>query len=477
MPNHLKLSNLWKASISIIQRRNELMDNMSDSVQFSVREENNTTCAVWVNMKSKSSRQIKIDFIDSNVSLDIPKCTAASKVALQFCYFPIDYNQSELEDEDMLIIGGTFELKVINLPLAISHTEEWSMCLAYSSQTKNPTDSNRSVDNDNTGQARRSSMMKQEVKCHFVAANDTIVPEVCKMARMNEENQVWTTDGVELAKFNRSQRMLTFCMNIPGKYALINDRLLDLPYKTWSVYPQNCETITFSLQTSRFTLLFSISNSGCRLLAPDIIELRNITQCRNDWKPYELLHQLQIQGIHLLPSQKDQKRLGYPRKADGLEQTVYKDISFCAPSCHFRFCKHESNSLPNQIYYEFYETGIFAGREVLDETGKFLARTEVDSLSKSALNAQNSVKLPTKCGDIKVTLIEIDEGQSPNYPINMDDDNDELHSSICLFSAFKRIGTEESIQRISDSKTTSLRNHYLHQMLELTRPILFSGKS
>jgi hypothetical protein len=56
-----------------------------------------------------------------------------------------------------------------------------------------------------------------------------------RIALWDEENQIWTEEGLSDYQYAASTRMVQFYMAAVGTVALVRERVGEMPYKSWSL--------------------------------------------------------------------------------------------------------------------------------------------------------------------------------------------------------------------------------------------------
>ena len=462
-----------RAILNIIIHREKHIDE-KDCFKFSSHGTSLTKVAIFQPTTTTSKRQKKVEFENIGFTVDVPKSIVSSNAVLLICHYPLDYGLCNENDKDsFLTIGGTYEFNLIKPPAKSNCIEEWKIVRVHDQMDKISSYEPIALGGSRNG-SQTTSITSQMIKCHVNTPKSIVIPDDCKVARFDENLRVWSQDNLPVAKIDKNEKKLTFYMSTPGRYSLISDRCLDFPYTDWSIYPLSPKEIIFNIFSSRFHFSFSITDTGCLLLSPNLPEFQDIMDGKKRYKPCELLRQLQLRGINLLPSKQDSERLGIQRKIEELEARIYQDISICVISFCFKSIK--STCCSNKAIYKVSETGIFAGKAATDLVEPMFVLAELDNASESFMNAPSSVKLPDMCGNIKVALIrDIDEstGSITNTFIHERMLRDSK-TSLYLFKALsQQVCSKESCDKILEPESAGLRFKALQEMLLFTRPLSY----
>jgi hypothetical protein len=179
--------------------------------------------------------------------------------------------------------------------------------------------------------------------------NDVVFTDDLRVAVWSDDHDDWVEDGISDYQYNENSRMLQFYVTTVGMFALVKNRVVEMPYKKWSLEPifekkntlygknltnnnnneTSIENITknianlnavdgvfssnyecqarFSIETQKFEIVIDIVGSKCKLVRPNdkvFIDLVGVSM-----DPGNLLNKLQRRGVNLLPTQYDSKNI------------------------------------------------------------------------------------------------------------------------------------------------------------------------
>ncbi|GLE11107.1 hypothetical protein PINS_up023415, partial [Pythium insidiosum] len=134
-------------------------------------------------------------------------------------------------------------------------------------------------------------------------------------------------DGITEINLNRDTHVLSFSTMHVTHLAVLQQRDLNYHKYLWSLKMSTKVTnkAYLQLKTEHFEeIRFEITDSGCRLVAPDLPQLRSVLG--SVLPPGELLVRLADSGIALCPGVDDDMRFGYTPKLKSLEDRVIQEV-------------------------------------------------------------------------------------------------------------------------------------------------------
>ena len=167
-------------------------------------------------------------------------------------------------------------------------------------------------------------------KCFVKVPEDVFMSEEVTMALWNPETQQWVQDGsITEFQYSEANRQAQFYTTAVGIFALVKDRVADLPFKFWGLGPvrakgvpteeddpstnkpsEGCARLT--VQNQRHTVVIEIVGSKCRLVEPTVRQVEDLLG--KYMTPGILLHRLLRKGLNVFPTVLDAPRCTLLRK-------------------------------------------------------------------------------------------------------------------------------------------------------------------
>jgi len=148
-------------------------------------------------------------------------------------------------------------------------------------------------------------------KC-FIKVPDTVVmSHDLRVASWNKDLMEWTEDGLTDYQYNESDKVVQFYTTVVGTLAFVKNRVIDFPYKKWTLRPRapevgdegfkrlNEKHVRFTVQTIHHDVVIDVMGTMCRLVRPNIIQLGDLLGV--DVTPGQLIRKLQSRGINICP--------------------------------------------------------------------------------------------------------------------------------------------------------------------------------
>lgn len=329
-------------------------------------------------------------------------------------------------------------------------------------------------------------------KCTIKVPDDILMTDDIKAAFWSDEKKMWEEDKCTEFLYNADTRTVTFYTTSVGLVALIKDRVVDFPYKRWSLqamrtpssaaaelYEKQCK---FTLQNlSAVEIVVDIRSSSCQLLQAkqgakhamfaDLIGVFS--------SPGVLLYKLQRRGLNFLPAPADTARiesLPQPSKSAVIEMPVLEAISRTANALDVLSCpawnqRQSPHIGESRIGLLVRETSAYTGSsEVLDYD---CVLAELDAVSESYNRATDGGILPSGLDSVKYTLVMGNRYASynPLEAVNVSFSHAPRPgecATLHLVKAMTNRVTEETMTRIAGANVKFQKNVFT--ILRLVKP-------
>jgi len=363
---------------------------------------------MWINMVVKNFRGAlkPIVYPDIGLQVDIPKALNTMQIGIRLMYHPYD-NLSYLDASgaDDMVLGGVMTLDILALPPKPKRVKpQWVLrptTVDFGSELQ-------PADTPYSGESAGAGGGVAALRCTFQVPDSVfMVPEENpKVVAWDTQKLKWTMDGIDqnTNEYNSANRQLRFHTLRTGAFALVQSRVVHLPYRQWKLEPalkvsetddfdvdddeEGCIHYTLSLRS--FDVKIQIRDAVCQLLEPNLPDLY-----LKDMAPGELLYALFDRGINIMPTDADAiTAQGYDEgvspgltlKSPELEAKLNDDVAAAAAS--FDFQGSRWNRKLGKLHSAFLtrETSIYTGGNA--ETFDFdMALVESDAESRSARDA------------------------------------------------------------------------------------------
>lgn len=337
---------------------------------------------------------------------------------------------------------------------------------------------------DNSEASKRITRKEYPVnavtKC-YITLPQTVVFNIndVRVNRWDEEKNEFTEDGIENYEYLEEKRQITFCIKELGTFALVKDRVVDFPYKRWTISPHRdlSAAVAFDqfaklfVQVGTVDITIAIAGPKCYLMKSNskaLIDLLNVPML-----PGILLSLLQSRGVNLVPTKMDAARTEglLIKKNSAVEARIIEEVSTTVNTLEYSSNKW-NQLLTSEDQFGLYvrESTLFTAREESFDYECVLAEEDAGSQSvKDApdVGVLSSIRNPG--ANVKYLLVMGNEyGDKKTYDLRPRPE-EVTHMTIAA-SMSNRI-TPEAKQRLvrQDEQFTNV----VYRLLQLVQPFAF----
>ncbi|KAL5252321.1 hypothetical protein ACHWQZ_G015179 [Mnemiopsis leidyi] len=263
----------------------------------------------------------------------------------------------EIEDEDivdlraMSTVGGVMYLDLLKLPPQAKKVGNWVIQDITESELEripNPTPEDEKEETEETkegeengGEAAITQLTKELtwplLNMSFTVASNAVFTEEPQLARWEDSQQCWRTDGFEDVNFDETNGTISFKSQFIGPICTFQDTYNNMPFQSWEIRPYGQGCVIFTLIAASVELEISIKENACCLNSPEDMELDGI---RNKWLPAHILMQkLVAAGINVFPSEDADKYVSISVKDEELESSVYEQMALASSAFAFSWSR------------------------------------------------------------------------------------------------------------------------------------------
>lgn len=157
-------------------------------------------------------------------------------------------------------------------------------------------------------------------KCFIKVPENVIMTDDVRVASWNHELMEWTEDGLTDYQYNESENTVQFYTSIVGTFALVKERVVEFPYKKWSLRPMAPDIsnedhfnryyekyVRLTICTSKHDVVIDVIGTKCRLVRPTIPQVSDLIGV--DISPGQLVRKLLSKGINICPVYEDSEHI------------------------------------------------------------------------------------------------------------------------------------------------------------------------
>lgn len=448
-------------------------NHLNDRTEIQVEEvADGVTFGMWGSLSEMRPIRKSIQLEKMGIQLDLPKqVLQLSPLVHRVARLPLDYlsqsvyNSPDAPTQTKQVLGDLFYLDIlIPPPQAFEiRAKRWIV---------------RDKPKEGSPLLKKSTYPSSiGTRCFIKVPDDVIMSDDVRVMLLDEKTREWTDEGISDYQYSEVGRLAQFMMTTVGTVALVKDRIVDFPYKSWSLSAvrtispgknpflgQECK---FTLQTARFDIVIDVQGRQCSLGNAFTSSVQHLVGVK--MAPGVLLSQLQKLGVNLLPSDGDIPRVenNGMSKNSALALDTLREMARCASSFDFKSSKWNKDGLaPYQIGLLARESTVYtASKETFDYECIFI---EEDSSCQSYKYAPNfgTVKGTGPSGARYTNVLGYQYNTKPGFN-HTARPGEEAH--IELIKALESRSTPEAVARAMGCK--ELFQGTVYKLLRLMRPL------
>eukprot|EP00611_Tribonema_gayanum_P006793 TRINITY_DN1611_c0_g1_i2.p1 TRINITY_DN1611_c0_g1~~TRINITY_DN1611_c0_g1_i2.p1 ORF type:complete len:522 (+),score=108.38 TRINITY_DN1611_c0_g1_i2:1237-2802(+) len=456
------------------------------------RQRGGIRLGIWCNLTLKAFRMRTIDFPEASMSTDVPRPLSTARVALRnlflpYCHIPKDNlaeGQSSSAGDDggtrWMVLGGIFALELLAMPPGVKRMAGWlfrpvgELATRIARQTY-PLDGGNAA-------------MAPALRAQFTLPTGVLLPEKPAVCAWDSAANAWTDDGIGEVDWHRERRLVRLHTQRIGLLAVVQERTIDLPYKSWRLRPvyniadQELEVgpegdgdaqalysdepeISLELVTPRLSLDIRVRGSQCWLEGPSIAEFAALQGRR--MAPGCLVLELRKAGVAVAPSTEDVAAVGLQGIEAVLEQSACCQVADVCAAFELRSSRWNGTMGTQRCVAQIRESSAFAGGndDTLDIIDFDTALIEMDEASDTAAYAPAAGFVPppaAKCSILK--------SQESIFPAKGALDTTALGDAhVKLLECLRSTAAPEAVARASAAGSAFRAT--VAQLLRLLRPL------
>jgi len=317
-----------------------LVDNhLNDRSEIQVEEEaQGAVLGFWGSFNEMRPIRKSIQFEKMGIQLDVPKQILQQHIMVhRVIRLPIEhmstsiYNKPETAGMSKQVLGDLIKFDILIPPPQ-----------AFEIRAK------RWIIRDKSSGATtlRTSPYPSNVgtRCFIKVPDNVIMSNDVRVMLWDEDAQDWSEEGITDYQYSDQGRLCQFMLTTVGIVALVKERTVDFPYKSWTLAPSRSIAIKnpfseqearFTLNTTRFEVVIDVKGAQCFLAKafdPAVNDLIGV-----EMPPAMLLANLYKRGVNLLPHASDIPRVernGTAKRLD-LEDDVLSEMARAAQCFDF----------------------------------------------------------------------------------------------------------------------------------------------
>ncbi|XP_014774165.1 dynein axonemal intermediate chain 7 homolog [Octopus bimaculoides] len=372
---------------------------------------------------------------------------------------PVEYEEFD-EDPDVVdlrcyqVVSGIFTISLLYLPPQPKLCGKWTitqvvpteLCyMDYVADPPLPTESKESGEEGEQKKEKEASVEQKRDERPLIGITLRIPPNVVlsecpRPVRWDNNRKVWSIKDICDYKYNDETKSVQFKTNSFGKFALIQDSYINMPFQSWEIRPRTTNWAVFTITAAVLEVVIEIKDGLCCIIKHPEEGLSHLFE--KWYKPKELINRLTLCGVALFPAEDSTNYVSIQEKSFVTEERCYHQMALVASCMAFTWSRWNFSAERHQLILQGVE--LLEDEEVCDDWELYLV---------------------TKTHVMKLKLDEFDD----IFSTEVDDDYQYFSN---FYHLVKETGSEEAIERLK--KTTPEFRDCVKQMLTASRVLTYS---
>lgn len=269
-----------------------------------------------------------------------------------------DLDEDVVDLRAMSTVGGVMYLDMLKLPPQAKKVGNWVLQNITESGLERipnpqPEEEKEEVDEEAKEEETETAITQVTkeltwplLNMSFTVADNAIFTEEPQLARWEDSQQCWRTDGFEEVEYQEETGTISFKSQFIGPIVTLQDTYNNMPFQSWEIRPQGPNCIIFTLIAATVELEITLKEGMCCLNSPEDIELDGI---RNKWfQSHILMQKLVDAGINVFPAEDADKYVSISVKNEELESSVYEQMALAAGAFAFSWSRWNADCGENR---------------------------------------------------------------------------------------------------------------------------------
>ena len=187
--------------------------------------------------------------------------------------FPPDY----FSLDDYGITGGTWQFDIFEIPSQPKQSGKWIIKRLFDegeglvNVTDETVQANSQVSKTDLTETENQETLPKtpdlpKIEIKITMPIDQVILAPPEVAIWDSCHKCWRGDGISNVKFDEKSRNLTFQTSKLGKFTVLQDRKLDLPYQFWELSPTHDGSIEFTLNANYTEMKFNLVDNKINIV-------------------------------------------------------------------------------------------------------------------------------------------------------------------------------------------------------------------
>ncbi|EAS06539.2 hypothetical protein TTHERM_00865440 (macronuclear) [Tetrahymena thermophila SB210] len=290
---------------------------------FKTFESDDFQMAFWWSPIEKCGYRMKlVEFKRPNVGIEMPRNINTLSIYMRCIWTRQDYLSPLHSIQKYLITGGVFNIESFNMVPLIKRRKKYAIKVDFG--TEEQIDKPLKYPPEVGGSIANFPALKGYIelpKKYYLGQNFS--PQVAYYS----QEQGWTTDGIEVTKYDPDLRIITFTTKTLAPLACVQDVCLDYPYQSFMLRCVQEDLAILDLQTKRLKLKFEIGADDVTLVDENNSLGSIFSHIVNKPMTYAaLLYELHKIGVNLIPESQHAFLCDVPQKEIDVENKALLEL-------------------------------------------------------------------------------------------------------------------------------------------------------
>ncbi|XP_029644370.1 axonemal 84 kDa protein-like isoform X2 [Octopus sinensis] len=352
------------------------------------------------------------------------------------------------------VVSGIFTISLLHLPPQPKVCGNWTITqvvptelvyMDYVADPPLPTESKESGEEGELRKEKEASLEQKRDERPLIGMTLRIPPHVVlsecpRPVKWDSSRKVWSVKDISDYKYNDETKSVQFKTNSFGKFALIQDSYINMPFQSWEIRPRATNWAVFTITAAVLEIVIEIKDGMCCILKhPE----EGLSQLFEKWyKPKELIRRLTVCGVTIFPAEDSTNYVSIQEKSFVNEERCYHQMALVASCMAFTWSRWNYSAERDQLVLQGIE--LLEDEEVCDDWELYLV---------------------SKTHVMKLKLDEFDD------VFSAEQEEDYVYFSN-FYHMVKGSGSEEAVERLK--KTSPEFRDCVEHMLTAARVLTYS---
>ncbi|XP_012880523.1 PREDICTED: protein CASC1 [Dipodomys ordii] len=247
-------------------------------------------------------------------------------------------------------LGGVFYLDILQLPPLCKPVKGWMMVELLRGGLQNftyPPESVEELDPENAFPPIEITLQLPENVIFF---------EEPMVVRWDAEGQGWKKGGISDVYYKEEDKLLSFSLELPGPFTLVQDTHINMPYLSWEMVPLDLNRVLLTVTTAFTEFQIHVKENLCMLSSVKLKDQRPVSNLKGKWLALiPFITALKEVGLNIFPTQYSHLYVIINNKVALVEVKAYRQIALLSPAFAFSWSKWNAVCDSHKVVFKVQE--------------------------------------------------------------------------------------------------------------------------